>query len=68
MDIGDWQELSRLRGENHVWHRCIAEILDAVQAPGATADSIASAVERSVATLNQQLVQIRRRPVALHRQ
>ena len=63
MDIGDWQEFSRLRGENHVWHRCIAEILETVQAPGATAESIATAVERSVDTLNQHLVQMRRRPV-----
>ena len=68
MDIGDWQEFSRLRGENHVWHRCIAEILEAVQAPGATAESIASVVEHSVTTLNQHLVRIHRRPVELHRQ
>jgi len=67
MDIGDWQEFSRLRGENHVWHRCVGEILEAVQAPGATADSIAAAVERSVTTLNQQLVRMRRRPVGIHR-
>jgi hypothetical protein len=68
MDIGDWQEFSRLRGENHHWHRCIAEILEAVQAPGATAESIAGAVERSVETLNQHLVRMRRRPVELYRQ
>ena len=67
MDIGDWQEFSRLRGENHVWHRCIGEILEAVQAPGASAESIARAVERSVETLNQQLVQLRRRPVEVRR-
>jgi hypothetical protein len=68
MDIGDWQEFSRLRGENHVWHRCITEILEAVQAPGASAESIARAVERSVETLNQNLVRMRRRPVEFHRQ
>jgi hypothetical protein len=66
MDIEDWQEFSRLRGENHIWDRCIAEILDAVQAPGATTDSIARAVERSVVTLNQHLVHMRRRPVEVH--
>lgn len=67
MDIGDWQEFSRLRGENHHWHRCIDEILEAVQALGATPESIARAVERSVGTLNQHLVRMRRRPVELHR-
>jgi hypothetical protein len=64
MDIGDWQEFSRLRGENHHWHRCIAEILEAVQAREATAGSIARAVERSVETLNEHLVRIRRRPLS----
>jgi hypothetical protein len=63
MDLGDWQELSRLRFENHAWHRCIAMILEALDKPGATSDSIAEAVEQNIATLNDRLAQVHRRPV-----
>lgn len=63
MDLGDWQELSRLRSENHAWHRCIETILEAIGKPGATSRSIAEAVDRSVATLNDRLTQLHRRPV-----
>jgi hypothetical protein len=64
MDFGDWQELSRLRFENHAWHRCITTIIEALDKPGARADSIAQAVEQSVHVLNQDLVTCHRRPVA----
>jgi hypothetical protein len=63
MDLGDWQELSRLRFENHLWHRWVAEILETMQRPGARADSIADNVESSTAALNEQLVRLHRRPV-----
>ena len=65
MDLGDWQELSRLRFENHIWHRCIDDIRDAMQRPAATSESIAEVVERSVALLNERLVSVHRRPVRL---
>ena len=64
MDLGDWQELSRLRFENHAWHRCIATIVEALDKPGATSGSIADAVDQSIATLNDLLAQGHRRPVA----
>jgi hypothetical protein len=63
VDLGDWQELSRLRFENHVWHRCVDEIHAAVERPGASAESIAQAIEQSVAVLNRQLRTMHRRPV-----
>jgi len=63
MDLGDWQELSRLRFENHAWHRCVAMILEALDKPGATSGSITEAVDQSIATLNELLVQSHRRPV-----
>jgi hypothetical protein len=63
MDLGDWQEMSRLRSENHAWHRCIEAILGALDEPGATSGSIAEAVDRSLSTLNDRLTQLRRRAV-----
>jgi hypothetical protein len=63
VDLGDWQELSRLRFENHAWHHCIDAVLQAVNKPGATSSSIAEAVELSVNTLNDRLLQLHRRPV-----
>jgi hypothetical protein len=67
MDLGDWQELARLRFENHVWHRCVSEILGAIETPGATTETIKSAVEHNVATLNDNLVRLHRRPVGPQR-
>jgi hypothetical protein len=64
VDLGDWQEMSRLRFENHAWHRCMEAILEAIERPGATSTSIAEAVDRSVTVLNDSLVQVHRRPVA----
>jgi hypothetical protein len=66
MDLGDWQELSRLRFENHVWHRGMAAILETVERPGVTSNAIIEAVERSVASLNDHLVRLHRRPLRLH--
>jgi hypothetical protein len=65
VDFGDWQEMSRLRFENHAWHRCIDGVLQAVNQPGATSTSIAEAVERSVNTLNERLLQLHRRPATI---
>jgi hypothetical protein len=65
MDLGDWQELSRLRFENHAWHVCIDAIVEAIEQPGATANSIAEAVDRNVTMLNERLQQTHRRPVAM---
>jgi hypothetical protein len=65
VDFGDWQELSRLRFENHAWHRCVDAVRQAVDQPGATSTSIAEAVERSVSTLNERLIQLHRRPAAI---
>jgi hypothetical protein len=64
MDLGDWQELSRLRFENHVWHRCLDDIREAMEQPGATSESIAHAVRQSVDVLNDRLVSVHRRRVA----
>ena len=63
MDLGDWQELSRLRFENHVWHRCIDSILEATEQPGATPQSIVEVVEQSVNVLDDRLRTLHRRPV-----
>ena len=65
MDLGDWQELARLRFENHVWHLCITQILETVDAPGSTAEAITTRINDSVTALNEQLVRLHRRPVAL---
>lgn len=67
MDLGDWQELARLRAENHVWHRCVGEILDALAVQGATPEMIVASIERSVGSLNEHLVKLRRRPVTRQR-
>jgi hypothetical protein len=67
MDLGDWQELARLRAENHYWHRCITDILEALEKPAATAESIAQAIGSSVATLNEALGRLHRRPVVHQR-
>jgi hypothetical protein len=63
VDFGDWQELSRLRFENHAWHGCIDGVLHAVNQPGATCTSIQETVDRSVTALNERLAQLHRRPV-----
>lgn len=55
--------MSRLRFENHAWHRCVDAIVEAIEQPGATATSIADAVQASVTTLNDRLVQVHRRPI-----
>jgi hypothetical protein len=68
MDLGDWQELSRVRVENHVWHRCTDDILEAVRAPGATHATIAASVEQCVDRLNKRLVALHRRPVLMRSQ
>lgn len=65
MDLGDWQELSRLRFENHAWHLCIDAILQVIDGPHPSTASITEAVDRSVNTLNDRLVRIRRRPISL---
>jgi len=67
MDLGDWQELSRLRAENHYWHRCIAEIMDALGKRAATTESIVQAIRNSVATLNEGLARLHRRAVGPQR-
>jgi hypothetical protein len=66
MDLGDWQELSRLRLENHVWHRCIDEIREAMEQPGGTSDTLAAVVRSSVVVLNERLAALHRRPVTSH--
>jgi hypothetical protein len=63
VDFGDWQELSRLRYENHAWHGCIEAVLRAVNQAGATSTSIQETIDRSVEALNDRLVQLHRRPV-----
>jgi hypothetical protein len=68
VDFGDWQEISRLRFENHAWHRCIEAVLQAVDQPGATSTSIAEAVERGVNILNERLTQLHRRPARIRHQ
>ena len=64
MDLGDWQELARLRFENHVWHLCVTQILETVDQPGSTVEAITARISSSVAALNEQLVRLHRRPVA----
>ena len=63
MDLGDWQELSRLRFENHVWHRCVDSIMKAAEQPNATPQSISQGVEQSVKVLNDHLHTLHRGPV-----
>jgi len=63
MDLGDWQELSRLRFENHLWHRCVDDIRVEVERPAANSASIAQVLERSLAVLNKGLAGLHRRPV-----
>ena len=63
MDLGDWQELSRLRAENHGWHRCVTEILAALDKPAATFDYVVQAITSSVAALNDTLRRLHRHPV-----
>jgi hypothetical protein len=67
VDFGDWQELSRLRSENHYWHRCILDILDALHKPSATTESVVEAVTAGIARLNEALARLRRRPVTAQR-
>jgi hypothetical protein len=67
MDLGDWQELSRLRYENHAWHRCVAEILEAVHRRSTTAESLTAAIHASVTELNEQLATLHRPPVVAGR-
>jgi hypothetical protein len=67
MDFGDWQELARLRAENHCWHRCIAEIMEAIRKPMATSQSMVESISVSIASLNDALARLRRRPVTLQR-
>ena len=63
MDIGDWQELSRLRLENHLWHRCLDDIASAARNHQLTADALAQSIEQSVQALNERLQHLGRRPV-----
>ena len=63
MDLGDWQELSRLRAENHGWHRCVTDILTALDKPAATTESIVQAITSSVSALNEALRRLHRHPV-----
>ena len=67
MDLGDWLELSRLRAENHSWHRCVDGIVEAMRSPTATWQTITAAVETSVDTLNAALSRLHRRPVTRQR-
>ena len=66
MDIGDWQELARLSYENHAWHRCIAEIVDAMYPPTPSMQraSLHAEVEQSITELNERMRHIGRRPVS----
>jgi hypothetical protein len=70
MDIGDWQELARLRHENHAWHRCVAEIVDALYPPPGRSmqrGTLHDEIEQSIAVLNERLHRIGRRPVSAGR-
>jgi hypothetical protein len=69
MDIGDWQELSRLRYENHLWHRCIAQIVESIHPePGQPRRlTVRESIEQSVAELNERLRHVGRRPVSAAR-
>jgi 6-phosphofructokinase len=63
MDISDWQELSRLRLENHLWHRCLDDIVSAARDHQLTSSELAHAIQASVGTLNGRLHNMGRRPV-----
>jgi hypothetical protein len=69
MDIGDWQELARLRSENHLWHRCMAEIVDALDPTTMSTQTrtLHETVVQSVAVLDHRLTRLGRRPVSTER-
>jgi hypothetical protein len=67
MDLGDWQELSRLRFENHAWHRCVAEILEAIHRKSTSPEALTAAIEASIGVLNEELRGLHRPPVVAGR-
>jgi hypothetical protein len=64
VDLGDWQELSRLRSENHAWHRCVAEIVDSTHRTDLSGSQLADSILRSVGALNTRLAALGRRKVS----
>jgi hypothetical protein len=63
MDLGDWQEFTRLRAENHAWHRCVQDILASTRKTALSSDALAASIDRSVATLDERLRALGRRGV-----
>jgi hypothetical protein len=64
VDLGDWQELSRLRSENHAWHRCVDEIVESAHRTELSGAQLADTIVRCVGALNTRLAALGRRKVA----
>ena len=54
-EVGIWQELARLRGENFHWRECVQAIVREAAGPHGSADALKEAIRARVAELGGRL-------------
>jgi hypothetical protein len=57
-EVGIWQELARLRTENHAWRECVEGILLDVAHRSTSADALKAAIRRRIQTLGGRVAGI----------
>ena len=54
-EVGIWQELARLRGENFHWRECVQAIVREAAGPHGSADALKEAIRARVVELGGRL-------------
>lgn len=54
-DVGIWQELARLRTENHYWRECVVGIVKDTRGPHASADALIQSIEQRLIALAEKI-------------
>jgi hypothetical protein len=57
-EVGIWQELARLRTENHAWRECVEGIVQDVRLSSSSVDALRGSIRQRVANLGQRLARI----------
>ena len=57
-EIGIWQELARLRTENHAWRECIQAILNDVDVHRSSTSALQDAIQQRIVGLGSRVARI----------
>jgi hypothetical protein len=54
-EVGIWQELARLRTENHAWRECIEGIVRDVEQHASSTDALKNAIRERIVSLGGRI-------------